>query len=50
MKTRMKCLRGHIVKRHGKHGEIPDFKWYKKNFKKLYPYNRKLPKSNTADE
>ena len=38
---------GYQIFRHGKHGEIPDFKWYKKNFKKLYPYNRKLPRSET---
>ena len=42
---------GYTIARHGKHGEIPDFKWYKKNFKKLYgTYERELPKSATKDE
>lgn len=41
---------GYTVKRHERHGEIPDFKWYKKNFKKLYPYTHKLPRSETTDE
>jgi len=41
---------GYTIKRHGKHGEIPDFYWYSKNFKKLYRYSRKLPMSETTDE
>lgn len=40
---------GYTITRHEKHGEIPDFKWYKKNFKNLYTYGRELPKSATKD-
>jgi hypothetical protein len=31
---------GYAVKRHGKHGEIPDFAWYRDEFPDLYPYTR----------
>ena len=43
-------LAGFSIERHGKHGEIPNFKWYRKNFKNLYPYNRELPKSDSTDD
>ena len=45
-----KAAGGYRVSRHGKYGEIPDFRWYKKNFKKVFPYERKLPKSETKDD